>query len=60
MLAMPAWYKASRWWRGDLGTAGRRVGVGHGQTQGNRISKQRQGFGEVGFVPCGPLDFTSQ
>jgi predicted transposase YbfD/YdcC len=33
--------------------------VGQGG-QGNRISKQGQDLGEVGIVPCGPLDLTSQ
>jgi len=34
--------------------------VGPGGSQGNRISKHGQDFGEVGIVPRGPLDFASE
>jgi hypothetical protein len=36
------------------------AGDGAPQHQGNRTSKQGEQFGEIGFVPTRPFDFSAQ
>jgi aerobic-type carbon monoxide dehydrogenase small subunit (CoxS/CutS family) len=35
-------------------------GTSHTNPQGNRTSKQGEQFGEIGFVPTRPFDFSAQ